>query len=100
MSIVLYLIAFAFSTQIRFKLEDYRFSLPKCRMFAIFFVTFIISGLIEAHWLVYPFFVLNVSGTVLNMGLVLAATGVFVSIITFLLTGFPILEGFVLNLPL
>jgi len=87
-SIILYLIAFAFSTRIRFKFENYGFLIPKCRMFAVFFITFIIAGLIEAYWLVYPFFVLNVSGTVLNMGLVLASTGIFVSIITFLVNWF------------
>ena len=57
-------------------------------MFAIFFVSFIIFGLAEAYWIVYPFFVLKISETVLKMGLVLAAAGIFVSIITFLVNWF------------
>lgn len=83
-SIVLYVIAFLFSIQIKCKPETYRFTIPKNRTFTIFFATFIILGLIETYWLAYPFFVLNVSGTVLNMGLVLAASAILISAITFL----------------
>jgi hypothetical protein len=52
-------------------------------MFAIFFTTFIIVGLSVTYWLVYPFLLYNISGTVLNMGLVLAVTGILISAITF-----------------
>lgn len=82
-SIILYLIAFLLSTQIRFKPETQQPSMPKSGILPVFFLTFIILGLIEAYWLAYPFFVLNVSGTILNMGLVLAASGVIMSAITY-----------------
>lgn len=82
-SIVLYLIAFLLSTRITYQSEVRKFSLPRSRMFAIFFATFSIGGLTETYWLAYPFFVFDISGTVLNMGLVLTTTGIFVSGITF-----------------
>jgi MFS family permease len=82
-SIVMYLIAFLLSTRMTYQSEMRKFTLPKSRMFAIFFATFIISGLTESYWLAYPFFVYNISGTVLNMGLVLTTTGFFVVGITF-----------------
>jgi len=82
-SIALYLITFLISTQIHYKPEMNKFSIPKNRAFTIFLTTFIIVGLSEVYWLAYPFFVFNISGTVLNMGLVLAATGVLISAVTF-----------------
>lgn len=87
-SIVLYLIAFSFSTRIRFKPENYKFSIPKRRTFTIFFVSFIITGFVEVYWIAYSFLVHDISKTMLNMGLVLAVTGIFVSIITFLVNRF------------
>lgn len=83
-SIVLYLIAFAFSTRLRFEPESHKFSIPKSRMFAIFFVSFLITGFIDVYWIAYPFLIFKVSETMSKMGLVLAATGIFVCIITFL----------------
>jgi len=82
-SIALYLIAFLLSVQIRYKPETSKFSIPKSRTFFIFFTTFVIAGLGEAYWLAYPFFVFEISGTALNMGLVLAATGILLSAVTF-----------------
>lgn len=83
-SIILYLVAFLFPTRIHFKREAYKFSIPKSKTFAVFFTTFVIEGLAEASWLAYPFFVYNMSGTVFNRGLVLAASGILVSAFTFL----------------
>lgn len=83
-SIALYLVAFLFSTRIRFKPEARKFSIPRSKTFAIFFMTFVIGGLTEAYWLAYPFFVYNVAGTALNMGFVLAASGALVSAIALL----------------
>ena len=87
-SIVLYLITFVFSTRIRCKSEETAFSLPKSRMFTIFFATFIIAGLAETYWIAYPFFVLKISGSVLNMGLVLTATNVLIAAVTFSISWF------------
>jgi len=83
-SVVLYFVAFLLSISLHFEPEVYRFSMPKSRIFVIFFMTFMILGLTESYWLAYPFFLFNVSGTVLNMGLVLALSAVLVSIVTFL----------------
>lgn len=83
-AIILYLAAFLFSVNIRFKPETYGFSIPRGRMFIIFFVTFIFSGFCESYWLAYPFFVFSVSGSVLYMGLVFAVSAVLFSIVTFL----------------
>jgi MFS family permease len=82
-SITLYMITFLLSLKIPCKPETYKFSIPKNNMFAIFFTTFVVAGLSETNWLAYPFFLYSVSGTVLNMGLVLAVTGILISAITF-----------------
>jgi len=82
-SIALYFIAFLLSTRIHYKSEESKFSLPRDKTFAIFLATFVISAATESYWLAYPFFVYNISGTVLNMGLVLTVTGVMISVITF-----------------
>jgi MFS family permease len=82
-SIILYLASFLFSTRIRFKPEEHKFSIPRSRRFTFFFMTFIILGLIEAYWFPYPFLVHKLSGTVLNMGFVLAASAVLISAISF-----------------
>lgn len=83
-SVALYLVAFLLSTRIHFKPEVHKFSIPKSKTFAIFFMTFVIGGLAEAYWLAYPFFVYGVSGTALSMGLVLAVSGVLISAVAFL----------------
>jgi MFS family permease len=82
-SIVLYLIAFVVSLRIKFAVEIQKFAVPKSRRFQLFFVTFILWGFIESYWLPYPFFVLSVAGTVLNMGLIYAISGLLIVIITF-----------------
>jgi hypothetical protein len=83
-SIALYLISFLLSTRITFQSEIYRFSIPKERMFKIFFITFIIFGLTDPYWLVYPLFVHKISETALKMGLVLTFSAILVSGVTFL----------------
>lgn len=85
-AVILYLTTFFFSLSIRFKPEIQEFSIPTGRIFTIFFATFILFGFSESYWLAYPFFVLNVSGTVLYMGLVLAANSVLISAVTFLVS--------------
>jgi MFS family permease len=80
---LLYLIAFLLSTKICYRPEENKFSIPRSKTFAIFFATFIVAGLAETYWIPYPFFVFNISGTVLNMGLVLTTTSIIISIITF-----------------
>lgn len=82
-SIVLYLVAFLVSLRIKFAVEIQKLTVPKGRIFQIFFVTFVLWGLMESYWLSYPFFVLSVSGTVLNMGLIYAVSGLFIAVITF-----------------
>jgi MFS family permease len=81
--VVIYLIAFLFSTRIQFTAETKRFTIPKNRVFAIFFLTFIIAGFAETNWLPYPFFMYNISGTVLSMGLVLTSTTILIAAINF-----------------
>jgi MFS family permease len=83
-SIVLFLIAFLFSTRIKFEPETHKFSIPKGGTFTLFFSTFIILGLSEAYWIAYPLFVLTLSGTVFQMGLILAASAILICIVTFL----------------
>jgi len=81
--IVLYLAAFLFSLRIKFAAETRKLTVPKGSIFGFFFATYILWGLIESYWVAYPFFVLSVSGTVLNMGLIYALSGVLISIVTF-----------------
>lgn len=50
-AVVLYIIAFLLSLRIDFKPESYRFSIPRNRAFAIFFMTFVLLGLSEAYCL-------------------------------------------------
>jgi MFS family permease len=83
-AVALYIIAFFLSLRIRFQPETHKFSFPRNRAFLIFFITFILLGLSEAYWLVYPLFVLGISGTVLNMGVVLALSAVLISATTFM----------------
>lgn len=83
-AIILYLTAFLFSINMKFKPETCEFSIPKGRSFTIFFITFILFGFSESYWLAYPFFVFSVSGTVLYMGLVLALSAILISAVTFL----------------
>ena len=82
-SILLYLIAFVLSTRIHYRTEENKFSIPRNKTFAIFFITFIVAGLAETYWIPYPFFVFNISGTVLNMGLVLTTTSILIAAVTF-----------------
>ncbi|MEM3730201.1 MAG: hypothetical protein QW667_04700 [Candidatus Bathyarchaeia archaeon] len=83
-SIALYFVAFLVSMRVEFKPEIQKFSIPKARVFKIFFVTFIIFGLSEAYWIAYPLFVYGISGTPLSMGIVLALSSILISAVTFL----------------
>lgn len=84
-AVILYFAAFLFSTRIRSQPETSKFSIPRSRIFFVFFGSFIILGLSEAYWIAYPFFVLSISGTVLSMGLVLASSAVLISAMTFVI---------------
>ncbi|MEM3011346.1 MAG: MFS transporter [Candidatus Bathyarchaeia archaeon] len=77
-SIVLFLASFIFSLLIRFKPEAQSFSLPKNRLFIIFMATFVLWGFSESYWLAYPLYVLTVSSTVLNVGLVTSASSLII----------------------
>ena len=81
--IVLYLIALIFSLKIRFVAETIRFHIPRQKVFLIFFVSFILWGLTESYWIAYPFFVFRVAGTILDMGLIYALSGLLIAGITF-----------------
>jgi len=83
-SIFLYLVAFIFSIRIPFKSEIQGFALPKEKIFVVFFLSFIFLGLSEAYWLAYPFFVFEISETVLSMGVVLTFSAVLIVAVTFL----------------
>ncbi|MBS7632627.1 hypothetical protein KEJ15_03255 [Candidatus Bathyarchaeota archaeon] len=83
-AVALYFIAFFLSLRIRFSQETCGFSVPRNGKFAVFFVSFVLLGLTESYWVAYPLFVLGVSGTVLNMGLVLALSAIVISMVTFL----------------
>jgi Major Facilitator Superfamily len=82
--ISLYFVVFFLSLRIKYPPECHSFSIPKNRIFIIFFASFVVLGFSEAYWLVYPLFVLNVSGTVLNMGVVLALSAMVIAAATFL----------------
>jgi MFS family permease len=81
-SILLYLAAFIFSLGIRYQPEAQKLSIPRNPMFAVFLLTFVLFGMSESYWIVYPFFVYSVSTTFLSMGLVVAASSLVISIIT------------------
>ena len=83
LSIFLYLAAFLLSTKMHYGKEEIVFALPRSKTFAIFFMTFVIAGLAETYWIAYPFFVFDVSGSILNMGLVLTATSILIAAVTF-----------------
>jgi hypothetical protein len=40
----------------------------------------------ESYWVAYPFSILGISGTVLNMGLIYAASGLLISVMTFVVS--------------
>ena len=83
-SAMLYVVSLVLSLRIHFQPEVCKFSIPRTKALAIFFGTFILRGLSEAYWLAYPLFVLSVSGTVFNMGVVLTLSAVIVCAVTFL----------------
>jgi MFS family permease len=85
-SIVLYLVAFVVSLRIKFAVEIQKFKVPRGRIFQFFFATFVLWGFIESYWLPYPFFVLSVASTVLNMGLIYAISGLLIAVITFVVS--------------
>jgi len=82
-SIALYLIALVLSLKIRFAIETNRFQIPRRKVFWVFFASFILWGLSESYWIAYPFFVFRVAGTILNMGIIYALSGLLIAVITF-----------------
>jgi MFS family permease len=86
--IVLYFVALLFCMNIRFRPESCGFQIPRSTKFTLFFITFIILGFIESYWLAYPFFVYDISGNVLYMGLVYTFSAVLITILTFLVCWF------------
>jgi MFS family permease len=84
LAIVLYFISLIFFMQVKFRKEAYRLSVPRGSKLSIFFSTFVVFGLVEAHWLAYPLFVSKVSETLSGMGFVLAVSSIVISAITFL----------------
>ena len=83
-AVMLYIVSFFLSLRIHFQPEVCKLSVPRSRKFVIFFSTFILLGLSEAYWFAYPLFVLNISGAVFNMGIVLASSAIVVTTATFL----------------
>ena len=81
-SILLYLVAFMFSLGINYHPETLQFSIPRSPMFVVFLLTFVLFGMSESYWIAYPFFIYSVSTTALNMGLVVAASSLVISIVT------------------
>jgi MFS family permease len=79
-SIILFLISFVVSLKIRFKPEHETFLIPKGIAFKIFMMTFAFLGLSESYWLAYPFFVLNISSTIVSLGLVVAASSFIITL--------------------
>jgi hypothetical protein len=92
-AVVLYFVAFILSSRIRFQTEIHEFSVPKSKKFVLFLLSFVILGFIEAYWLAYPLFVISVSGTVFDMGLVLASSAVLLSVVTFLVNWLSDVKG-------
>jgi len=85
-SIVLYLAAFLFAIFMPLKPEFRTFSIPRKKIFTIFFATFILLGLSEAYWLAYPLFVHKIAGTTFEMGLVYTFSALIVALIVALIT--------------
>ena len=85
-SIVLYLIALVFSLKIKFVAEATRFQVPRQKVFWIFLGSFILWGLGESYWIAYPFFVFRVAGTILDMGIIYALSGLLIAVTTFIVS--------------
>lgn len=81
---VLYFAALIFFTRMKFRREAHVLSIPRGSKISSSFITFIIFGISEAHWLAYPLFVSRVSETISRLGFVLALTNLVVSAITLL----------------
>jgi len=79
-SIILYLVSFFTSLKIRFNPEKQTFLVPKNGVFKIFMIAFILMGLAEASWFVYPFFVFRLSSTYISMGFVVAASSFIITL--------------------
>ncbi|MEM2118910.1 MAG: MFS transporter [Candidatus Bathyarchaeia archaeon] len=89
----LYFLAFALCVRTRFQPEKQKFSVPKNRTFAIFFMTFIVLGFVETYWIAHPFFVYDISKSILNMGFVMTSTAIVTTIIYFLVNWFSDIKG-------
>jgi len=80
-SIILFLASLVLSLKIRYKSEGQKFLMPNNRAFKIFMLTFALIGFSESYWLAYPFFVLNISSTIISMGLALAASSAIITLL-------------------
>lgn len=78
-SIALYMASFVFSLKIRCKPEVQRFSVPRNMVFVIFMITFVLWGWSESYWLAYPLFVRSVSSSILQTGLIFAASSLIMT---------------------
>lgn len=79
-SIILFFASFVISMKIRYKPESQKFLVPKNGMFKIFMIAFVLMGLSEGGWIAYPFFVLRLSSTYINMGLVVASSSLIITL--------------------
>jgi len=79
-SIILFFASLITSMKIRYKPENQKISVPKNGTFKIFMIVFVLMGLAEGGWLAYPFFVLNLSSTYINMGLVVASSSLIITL--------------------
>jgi hypothetical protein len=79
-SILLFFASLIVSMKIRCKPANQKISVPKNGMFKIFMIVFVLMGLAEGGWLAYPFFVLNLSSTYINMGLVVASSSLIITL--------------------
>jgi len=80
-SIVLFLASFVVSLKIRYKPEKQKFLVSKNTAFKIFMLTFVLIGLGESYWLAYPLFVLNISSTIVSMGIVITASSLIITLL-------------------
>jgi hypothetical protein len=79
-SIILFFASLITSMKIRYKPANQKISVPKNGTFKIFMIVFMLMGLAEGGWLAYPFFVLNLSSTYINMGLVVASSSFIITL--------------------
>jgi MFS family permease len=80
-SLILFLASFILSLRIQYRPEKQRFLIPKNNAFNLFMFTFVLFGLCESYWLAYPFFLLNISSTIVSMGFVVTASSLIITLL-------------------